>query len=344
MPLSGSSVLIVVQTKIMQKIYVGIDISKDWLDVAVCDQKGHFLNEGSRFDNSKRGIEKALRLVNSYSKESHICFENTGNYGLLLTFLIEHNHMCYSVIPPIEIKRSIGLTRGKSDVIDAHRIALYAATHHQKLQLSRLNSMLLLKIRHMLRYRNQLVDISKKLKCSLKSFQVSLLTVDVSNIVDSITHKLAEMKADIKQAEKEIEELIESDRQLAKNHHLAKSVRGIGPVISAYMLVYTNNYQAFDNPRKFNCYAGLAPFESSSGSSIRGRTSTSHLRHKKIKALLFNAANSATLYDKQLKSYYKRKTAEGKHRMLILNAIAAKIVYRVFAVIKRQSPYIEFAQ
>src|SRR5690606_6198583 len=94
-----------------------------------------------------------------------------------------------------------------------------------------------------------------------------------------------------------------------------------------------------DDPRKFNCFTGLAPFENSSGLKA-GVTKTSHYRHKYLKALFFNGANSAARYDPQLKKYYQRKKEQGKAHLSIMNAIACKLVSRAFATVKRQSPYL----
>ena len=110
------------------------------------------------------------------------------------------------------------------------------------------------------------------------------------------------------------------------------------------MLVYTNNFTSFENPRKFNCYAGLAPFEHSSGTSIKKKTKTSNLRNKTMKTLLYNGANSAAIYDKELKAYYKRKTKEGKPHQLIMNNIACKLVYRIFAVVNREEPFVNLVR
>ena len=65
----------------------------------------------------------------------------------------------------------------------------------------------------------------------------------------------------------------------------------------------------------------------------------SHLGNKTIKTLLSNGANSASKWDPQLRAYYKRKEAEGKDHKLIVNSISCKLVNRVFAVVKRQTPY-----
>ena len=70
----------------------------------------------------------------------------------------------------------------------------------------------------------------------------------------------------------------------------------------------------------------------------------SSLANKRVKALLHNGACSAITHDNELKLYYKRKLAEGKNKMSVLNAVACKLVYRAFAVIKRQSPYVNLIQ
>ncbi len=78
------------------------------------------------------------------------------------------------------------------------------------------------------------------------------------------------------------------------------------------MLVTTNNFTGFENGRKYACYSGIAPFEHTSGTSIKGKTRVSNLANKKMKALLSNGANAAYKWDPELKTYYKRKIAEGK--------------------------------
>jgi transposase len=93
------------------------------------------------------------------------------------------------------------------------------------------------------------------------------------------------------------------------------------------------------NARKFNCYAGIAPFKVESGSSISLRARISHLANKEIKCLLNLGAASAARFDPELKEYYQRRISEGKRKMSCLNIIRSKLVSRMFAVVARQSPY-----
>ena len=130
---------------------------------------------------------------------------------------------------------------------------------------------------------------------------------------------------------------------MKKNFDLASSVKGIGLVIAAFMLVTTNNFTSFENGRKYACYTGIAPFENTSG-KYRGKTRVSHLANKRMKTLLSNGANSARKWDPELRAYYARKIDEGKEHKLVINSIRCKMVNRVFAVVKRETPYVNTYQ
>ena len=92
--------------------------------------------------------------------------------------------------------------------------------------------------------------------------------------------------------------------------------------------------------RKLACYCGVAPFKHQSGSSIKGKTKVSHIANKKMKSLLNMAALSAKRNDIEIKEYYERKVEEGKNKMSVLNAIRCKIISRAFAVIERETPFV----
>ncbi len=108
-------------------------------------------------------------------------------------------------------------------------------------------------------------------------------------------------------------------------------------------IIYTRNFTSITNSKAFASYCGVAPFEHSSGSSIRGRTSVSHHGNKKLKALLNNGAWQAVRFDHEIRGYYDRKVADGKHKLSVVNAVKNKMISRVFAVVKRGTPYVILA-
>ena len=100
------------------------------------------------------------------------------------------------------------------------------------------------------------------------------------------------------------------------------------------------SYALNHGAKKFNCYAGVAPCSYSSGSSQHSKAKVSHRADKVMKRLLHLAAVAVThRVGGELKKYYERKVAEGKNKMLVINALRAKIVARMFAVIKRNEKY-----
>ncbi len=198
-------------------------------------------------------------------------------------------------------------------------------------------------------FRDRLVKTKTSLKNTIGGLRETSHLIDNTLIIKLSQKQQKLIEQQIAQTEKEMETTIEQDQQLSESCQLARSVIGIGLIAAAALLIYTQNFTAFDrtgapNGRQFACYAGVAPFEHSSGSSIRGKTSVSHLANKKIKALLSNCATSAVQHDPQLKAYYNRKREEGKDRMVVLNAVRAKLINRVFATVSRGTPYVPIAQ
>ena len=137
-----------------------------------------------------------------------------------------------------------------------------------------------------------------------------------------------------------MQEIVKNNNELHHQNKLIQSIPGLGPMTSIYLILVTKGFTTFKNSRQLSCYAGVAPFEYSSGSSIKGRTKVSHFADKKLKSLLNMCAMNAKKCDPELKLYYERKLEEGKSKMLVLNNIRCKLLGRVFAVINRGSAYV----
>ncbi|MEQ9440966.1 MAG: transposase [Cyclobacteriaceae bacterium] len=155
----------------------------------------------------------------------------------------------------------------------------------------------------------------------------------------------------VKETEAQIKDTLEGDEDVKKHFKLLCSVPGVGLITAVALIIYTHNFSAFDDSRKFVArrtasYCGpgrraVAPFEYRSGSSIRatvaaGQTRISQYANKRVKALLTNGASSAIQHDEEIRSYYQRKIAEGKSRwgttkMVVVNAVRAKLINRAFA-------------
>lgn len=143
----------------------------------------------------------------------------------------------------------------------------------------------------------------------------------------------------IKRIEKIILDIIKSDADTTHCYDLVMSVPGIGKITACYLLIVTECFTLFSNSRQLACYGGIAPFEHSSGSSIRGKTRVSSKADKKLKALLARGVSTLLLHHKDTKEYYERKFAEGKHQNLIRNNLKNKMLHTVFSVVRRGIMY-----
>ena len=329
----------------MKRYFIGIDISKDRLDVCIVnssDEKEMVF----KIENTVVGIEQMIASTADFEQDSDFryCFENTGNYGLLLARMLEDQQISYYQVPALEIKLSQGIQRGKNDQVDARRIARYAKMYCADLKPSILPEKVLFTVKNLLTYRNFLIKVRTQFKNEKKSFYQVSKIADVGYEMDEIVDQIQELNNKIALVEKKIKDQIHEQENLNKNYEKMTGIKGVGFLTAAYMLVLTDNFTKFKNPRKFNCYAGLAPFEHTSGSSIKGKTKTSKLRNRRIKTVLFSGANSAIIYDEELKAYYKRKKQQGKAHNSIINAVCCKLIYRIFAVVKREEPFVNLTR
>jgi transposase len=325
-----------------KKYYVGIDIAAKTLAVSVMITAGEPEVLSLEIPNSEAGIKslfRALKKLKIKPEDCWFCFEHTGHYGLLLSVILNEKGYCFSVVPALEIKSSQGIQRAKTDAADAKQIATYALVHAHKLRQTLLPGKTLLLLKELLSYRNLLVKSKTQLKNSIKSRRLLSKVIDNKWMLRDMDKAIEKLETDIRKTEKAMIDAL-TGTELENNYKLARSVKGVGLVTSVGMIVYTQNFTSFTNSRKFNSYAGIAPFKHESGSSIRGKTKVSNYANKWFKTLLYNAANSAVMHDMELKRYYERKIAQNKHHLSVINSVASKIVGRVFAVINRQSPFV----
>ncbi len=141
--------------------------------------------------------------------------------------------------------------------------------------------------------------------------------------------------------EKELHDAININEELKTLYHLIISIRSVGPQTALFMIVFTAAFTKFKDARKFASYCGVAPFPNRSGTSIRGKTKVSHLANKKMKSLLDQCAKNAILHNCEMKQYYDKRIEQGKSKMSTINVVRNKLLARIFAVIKRQTPYVD---
>lgn len=322
-----------------KKYIIGVDVSKLKLDVHCYGQSQSLVisNDGKGFKSLLKWIKKKV----SSDKESvMLVMEYTGIYTYNLEHFLHQQGIAYVKRPALDIKRSVGMKRGKTDRADAMMISKYGWYRKEELKAMKPVSDAQQQLQQLTGYRDKLVADKASYETRLKELRGQLGDKLSIKIIESNEYVMQVLEVEIKEVKKAIEELLANDSELQVNYQLMISVLGIGFVTAVHFLIATENFTRFTDSRKFACYSGVAPFEHSSGSSIKGRTKVSQLANKKIKSLLTMAAICAVKHDPELKAKYEQKIKEGKAKMSVLNMIRFKLIERIFAVIKRQSPYV----
>lgn len=232
----------------------------------------------------------------------------------------------------------MGVLRGKTDKADSKTIALYAYRFSDQLKQYVLPGKALQRLRILFAQRERLVAMHRELQGaveSLKGFDGELMK-DVRKQNETLMKKLA---VQIKALDAALKQCLKEDGDLHTKAILAQSVPGVGLQTTAFLLIVSRGMQSFATPRQFACYSGWAPFEHSSGTSIRGKAKAHFIANTKMKARLHMAAMNAVTFNEELKHCYKRKVAEGKNPMSVLNAVRFKPICRIFSVVKRGEAY-----
>lgn len=318
---------------------VGIDVSKLTLDVSLYTSKKH-----RQFSNSLKGFVAMQKWLDSEVEsltQLIYCFEHTGWYCILLSHFLHDQCLFYCCVNAIEIKRSMGFKRGKSDKTDSYEIARFAWLRKEELVCSIPIPVKILDLQRLMSLREQLVKQSTALKNLQKGMLSAMEKATGDFAIKVIKQSLKQIEVQVKKVEKSMEELIKTDVEMLRNYKLSKSVKGVGRVLAIQMLVHTHNYSRFSAWREFSAYCGLVPYPYQSGTSIHGRKKTHAISDVKMKSLLTMSAISAIQHDAELRLYYQKRVEEGKPKMVALNIIRNKIVSRVFATVKRGTPYVE---
>lgn len=330
----------------MKKLFVGIDFSKEKIDVAIIFAEGlteTSMRVSNEFKNSVSGYKQLVKWVEENSNETEpslwlFCGENTGDYSKPLCNFLYGRGFDMWLENAKSIKDASGIRRLKSDRADANMIAEYAMRNYDKAIIYEPLSESLSQLRELFLYRQMVV----RHRCS---FQVrrgeKRLNMEKSPVKTMISqsgrHIVTELNKEIEKIDKRIAELIDSDDELAQVFNIVTSIPGIGTQNAVCLMVYTDNFRRFNfDSRKIACYYGIAPFGRDSGTSVHTDPHVHYMANRQIKAMLSQAALSAARFNPVIASYYSRLIAKGKKRQIVLNNVKNKLVHIVTAMVRNK--------
>lgn len=241
--------------------FIGVDVSKKKLDFCVMFE-GKVVHEEETANHQSAIMSLLHQLEEDYgiaSDQILVCAEHTGQYTFPLACACKAVECKLWLENAAEIKYSSGVQRGKNDKVDAKRIAIYARRFQDKVQyyerptedierLKQLESERTLYVADLAKYKGQVKDQKDYMPKALyerKMKRLQALMEDLEEAIQAITD--------------EMDEVIVSCPVLYRQRELLMSIDGVGRVVATNMIITTEAFTRFDDPRKFNCYAGVAP-------------------------------------------------------------------------------------
>ncbi|WP_420642832.1 IS110 family transposase [Candidatus Leptofilum sp.] len=315
----------------MLTMSLGIDISKDKLDVALY-QTGRY-KTGS-FSNDKDGWRRLAKwLKKQKAKGVHVCLEATGRYGEGVAMYLDKCGYAVSVVNPARIKAygQSQLQRNKTDQQDAKVIAHFCATQNPSLWAPPSPEV------------QELQALSRRLE-TLKADRTRELNRQQSGltsetVLTNIAAHIAFLNDQIAEIEQQMRDLIDQDPDLGQQHELLTSIPGIGDITAANFMAEVPDVTRFESAGQLAAYAGLSPRKHHSGSSIHRPGRLVKIGNRRFRAVMYMPALSAMRHNPIVQALVARLTAKGKSRMTIVGAAMRKLVHLAFGVLKHRRPF-----
>ena len=318
--------------------FIGCDVSKDTLDFAIHERGRDYCTfEHIRVPNSTEGFQAMRKWLRSFKikiTDAVIAMEHTGSYSTALAEWCSKKKITFVFLHPLDVKNYGAKGRNKTDKADSQFIADYVYTMREKLRPSEPEAPAIKRLRQLRNERQMAVRARTAYINLSKSFSGEANTKRIEKMV-------ATFNAQVKLIEAEIKKVIESDQEIHRNYRLLVSIPGIGLVNAVMTIIATCNFTRFQTARQYAKFCCVSPLAKQSGTSVSKGDHVSKAGHNEIKVMLTEAARSAIIHDRQLKAYYERKKAEGKSHGSVLNAVKFKLICRMFAVVMRQTPYVD---
>lgn len=302
--------------------YVGIDVSKDRLDVAVLGER-----QETQVENSREGIVRLVEQMQDLQPEL-IVVEATGGYQRAVVDALFWAGLAVAVVNPARVRqfaRACGLL-AKTDKLDAQVLAVFG----QKVQPRRYESkseagkhLSALRVR-----RRQLDEM-------LKAEQNRLRTTSASLKI-SVKRMIACLRQEKKVLDEQVRQFVAEQEGWQEQTEILDSAPGVGPVTTATLLADLPELGKMDR-KKIAALVGVAPMNYDSGRK-RGYRKTKGGRGD-VRSVLYMATLVATRYNPVIRAQYQQLLKRGKLKKVALTACMRKFLTILNAMMRDQQPF-----
>lgn len=332
--------------KLIKKV-TGIDISKDSITVCfgtIDDTLNKRISKSFTFSNDIKGFKKLIKSVNgidvfrSEDKEIPLWFvvEATGVYYENLAYFLSENNFSVAVILPNKTKNFFKTLENKSktDSLDAAGLTQFGL--EKTLKRWEAPSAIFKELKELTREFLSTTAILSQLKNKLHAKKHSHEAN--AQTVNRLNKQIAFFKQQLKLINKQIKDLVKSDKDLDDRVKKITTAKGIGFKTAITVISETNGFNLIQNEKQLTSYAGYDPRHQQSGIH-KGKTPISKKGNKYIRAAVYLPALSAARWNENLKRVYKRLCISKNNKKVALVAVARKLLILIYTLWKNNQEF-----
>jgi transposase len=290
----------------VQGVVAGIDVSKDWLDVAVGNESSHVANDAAGISSLLERLRQGVELV---------VMEATGGYETPAASAIAGAGLRLAVVNPRQVRDFAKATGrlAKSDRIDAQVIAAFGEAIEP--QVVRLPDEQTRELQDLVMRRQQLV--------AMKVQETNRLAMMTGTTRKQIKSHIAWLEKAIDEVNTDITARLRTSPVWREKDELLRSLKGIGPITSSTLMAGLPELGQLDR-RSIAALVGVAPFNRDSGAFRGKRVIWGGRAH--VRQVLYMAAIAAVRSNPIIKAFYERLIARGKPHKVAMVACMRKML------------------
>ena len=304
----------------ISEVFIGVDVSKNHLDVHIHPIGKHF-----KLKNSEKDIRKFIKELPKFNSPKMAC-EATGGYEKLLAQLLKDSSYDLWIVDPRRIKGFIAASgcKSKTDKIDAKKIAEFISKNSRDYEaINKTENQE--KMEALVNRKNDLIKFLVAEKTRLNHPSHLSHTGSIKKLIEIL-------ERETKTIDQQIEAVVESDEEISKKSKILESIPGIGKASAAVLLSFVPELGLISN-RKISALVGVCPYDNESGGYkgkkfIRGGRMTP-------RNTLYMCALTTIRYSPVLKGFYERLIANKKPFKLAIVAVMRKLIILANSLLKK---------
>lgn len=319
-------------------VFVGIDVSCDKLDIAWHNGPDWVMRS---LANTWADTQAFAAELSAKVPGCCCIAEYTGTYSSKIALALCEAGVKVSLITPAQSKAFAAMKHHttKNDKSDARLLAEYGAFNAAELRLYTPPAKGHIEFRQLLDTIEQLEKMRIQVRNQRHAYEQLPPKHQQKIILDTYQNTENQLDKQIDELNETLKSLDSHDEDLDNTRQLMTTVKGIGEKTANVILAKTNGIKKFQNHKQLAKFAGIAPTEKSSGSSVRGRRGINRSGNASLRKALYCATWSALRGNKACKVLFDRLRAKGKPVKVALIAVANLLIRQIFAVVTTQKPF-----